>query len=155
MLFAGALGLTVAGCGGDDDSTATPPPAKADIEIKGTWTNADFGETDVIDDASWSSAYGDSDPSVSKIVDYSNTDRTAVVLTPDDAKYNPSTYSAIAWTALTDGSFYYCTASFGCASADQAKNGPSDDQCTLSTVDATDLDGMGCGGFAWTKLTAP
>lgn len=150
-----ALGLGVTGCGGDDDSSPAQTQTQKDIEVKGTWTNADFGETDVIDDTSWSTQYGDSDPTASTIVEYSNDDRSAVLLAPDDAAFNPSTYSAIVWTAVDSGSFYYCAASFGCASAEQAKNGPSDDTCTVSDVDDTDLDGQGCGGFAWTELSAP
>jgi hypothetical protein len=148
-----ALGLGVTACGGNDDDA--PAPGKADIEVKGTWTNSDFGETDTIDDSAWSSSFDDSDPTVSSIVEYSNDDRSLVILTPDDASFNPGTYSKYVWTKPASGSFYYCTASFGCASADQAKNGPADDACTLSDVDATDLEGTGCGGFAWTKLTAP
>ncbi|HTQ03479.1 MAG TPA: hypothetical protein VMI54_06465 [Polyangiaceae bacterium] len=151
-----ALGVGVTGCGGDDDSTAKPATPAPDIEVKGTWQSdsAEYPETDTIDDTSWSTAFSGSDPTVSKIVEYSNTERTAVVLSPDDAKYNPATYSAIVWTAVADDSFYYCTASYGCASADQAKNGPADSSCMLSTPDDTDLDGMGCDGFPWTKLTA-
>jgi hypothetical protein len=150
----GALGLGVTACGGNDDDA--PAPGKADIEVKGTWSSpGPYAETDVIDDASWSSQFGDSDPSVSKIVEYSNDERSAVILTPDDAAFNPSTYSRFVWTEPAGGSFYYCIAAYGCASAEQAKNGPSDDSCTLSDVDASDPENAGCGGFAWTKLTAP
>ncbi len=148
----GALCLGVTGCGGDDDA-APSTQTKQDIEVKGTWTNADFGETDVIDDEAWSTDYG-SGATVSNIVEYSNAGRTAVILSPADAMFNPSTYGQLVWTAVADSSFYYCAASFGCATADQAKNGPADGTCTLSTVDDGDLDGMGCGGFAWTKLSA-
>jgi hypothetical protein len=148
-----ALALGVTACGGDDDSA--PAPGKADIEVKGTWANADFGETDTVDDTSWSAQFGDSDPTVSTIVEYSNDERSAVLLTPADASFNPGTYEQYVWTKPADGSFYYCTASFGCASADQAKNGPADETCTLNDVDPADLEDKGCGGFSWTKLTAP
>jgi len=155
LVLACACGLGVTACGDDDDNNA-PAPGKADIEVKGTWTNADFGdvETDVINDTSWSAQYGDSDPSVSTIVEYSNDTRSAVILTPDAASFNPSTYSNYVWTKPAGGVFYYCSASYGCASADQAKNGPADDTCTLSDVDDSDPANSGCGTFAWTKLTA-
>lgn len=152
LALASALGLGVTACGSGDDDSA-PAPGKADIEIKGAWANSDFGETDVIDDASWSTSYG-GDPTASKIVEYANDARVAVLQAPDDAMSNPPTYSEYVWTAVTGGSFYYCIASYGCASTDQAKNGPADDTCMVSDIDDSDPENGGCGQFAWTKLTA-
>jgi hypothetical protein len=148
----GALGLGVTACGANDDTA--PAPGKADIEVKGTWSSGgSYPETDVIDDTSWSAQFGDSDPSVSTVVEYSNDERTAVILTPDDVTFNPATYSEFVWTKPAGGAFYYCIAAYDCASPEQAKNGPSDGYCTLSDIDDSDPENAGCGTFPWTKLS--
>jgi len=149
-----ACGLATAGCGGDDDETPTPAKAAAHIEIAGTWENADFGETDVIDDASWASDFG-MGATVSTVVAFSNEERYAVRLAPDDAPYQPGTYDYTTWTAIEGDAFYFCTATYGCPSADEAAVGDDDDAngvCDPPMVDETDLT-AGCNGYSWTKLT--
>jgi hypothetical protein len=156
-LVAVAFGATA--CGGEDDDDSSGPPAKAHIEIAGTWQGTDpsFPETDTIDDVSWATSYGDADPSLNEIVTYSNSDRSAVVKAPDDAAFNPSTFSKIVWTKVSGGSFYYCTASYGCASAALTETGDGDDEpgCEPPVADsaAPELAGCGASGFPWSKLT--
>ena len=148
-------GLLATGCGGEDNETPTPAEVVEHIEIAGTWGNADFGETDAIDDASWSSEFPGADPTVSTIAEFSNKERFAVRLSPDDAPYHPGTYDYTLWTALDGDSFYTCTGTFGCATAAEAEGGDDDDTngvCDASTADETDLE-HGCGGYSWTKLT--
>jgi hypothetical protein len=178
------LGFAAAGCSSDDDSAAKPP-VTADIEIKGTWSNSDFGvtETDVIDDATWSTDFG-MGATVDAIVEFSNDARYAIRKAPDDAAYYPSTFDKVVWTKPAGGSFYYCTAIYGCATADDTtptsgslgqggsggagdgsnssgqggSGGAGDDTtptCTPSVVDASDPANTGCGDFSWTKLSAP
>ena len=89
----------------------------------------------------------------STVVEYSNDERTAVILTPDDVTFNPATYSEFVWTKPAGGAFYYCIAAYDCASPEQAKNGPSDGYCTLSDIDDSDPENAGCGTFPWTKLS--
>ena len=152
-----ALGLAVSACSGDDDSAPTSQ-TPAHIEIAGTWSNADFGETDVIDDKSWSSDFG-SDPTVSTIEKFSNTERYAIRQAPDDAAFNPGTFDRVVWTKPAGDSFYYCTVTYGCDSADLTATGDGDDSdgsptCNLSAFDDIDPENGGCGSFAGTKLTA-
>ena len=152
-----ALGLTVSACSGDDDSAPTNQ-TPAPIEIAGTWSNADFGETDVIDDKTWSSDFG-SAPTVSTIEKFSNAERYAIRQAPDDAAFNPGTFDRVVWTKPDGDHFYYCSVTYGCDTAELTATGDGDDSedspnCNLSEVDASDPENGGCGPFAWTKLTA-
>jgi hypothetical protein len=153
-----ALGLAVAACSSDGDSApANQTPAA--IEIAGTWSNPDFGETDVIDDQTWSSDFG-SEPTVSTIEKFSNRERYAIRRAPDHAAFNPGTFDRVAWTQPDGDHFYYCAVTYGCDTAALTATGDGDDSedspnCNVSSVDASDPENGGCGSFAWTKLTAP
>jgi hypothetical protein len=132
------------------------------IEIEGTWVNHDFDETDVIDDTTWSSAYGSSEPSTYDIVEFSNGERYAIRKSPFDG-----TFDRTLWTKPEGGVFYYCTAIYGCDSADLTEQGEAatgaagaagaggagSGTCQLSPVDDSDPEHGGCGTFPWTKLT--
>lgn len=151
-------GLATAGCGGDDDDA--PAPAKeAHLEITGTWESTAFGmtETAVIDDASWSSDYGDG-PSAKDILEFSNTERFAIVSGPawDDA--DKTVFDRLVWTKPDGDVFYSCTVSFGCATAEETAegNGNDDDMgtCDAPVADESELEtGCGASGFSWTKYT--
>jgi len=148
-----ALSAFSVGC---EEGDITPQPSEhTHIEIEGTWGNEDFGQTDVIDDTTWSTDFGKG-PTVSEIVEFSNAERYAVRRSPDDAEYLPGTYDYTVWTAPEGDSFYVCTASYGCETPELAATGDDDDEnkvCDPPMPDETDLDGKGCGGFSWTKLT--
>jgi hypothetical protein len=62
--------------------------------------------------------------------------------------FNPSKFNRFVWTAITGGSFYYCTVDFGLATLNDAL-------ASTKTADDSDPDASGCGGFSWTKLSAP
>ena len=59
--------------------------------------------------------------------------------------FSPDKFNKLVWTDLMNGETWYCTVDFGKDTADEAEN-------TTNIADANDLDGMGCGGFSWTKL---
>lgn len=144
-----ALGLATSACGGSDDDDAATP-GTTHIEIEGSWSS-DFGGTETIDDDSWSTSYGAQD-----IVAYSNGDREAVLSGPDFTDPEKTVFSRVVWTEPADGIFYYCTATFGCETAELTATGDDDDDnkvCDPPMVDETDLDGAGCAGFSWTKLS--
>jgi hypothetical protein len=90
-------------------------------------------------------------------VEFSNGERDAVLSGPDFADPEKTVYSRVVWTKPEDGSFYYCTATYGCETPDQTLAGDDDDEnhvCDAPMVDETDLDGVGCGGaFPWSLLT--
>lgn len=118
----------VCACGGDDDDS---------IAVAGTW-RSNFDSVEVIDDERWGFA---------SIVEYDNAARTAITQNPADDMYNPSKFNKYVWTPIgIDGSFYYCTVDYGLLTADAART-------TVKTADANDLNGKGCQGFPWTKLT--
>ena len=147
------LGIGVVGCAEGDIAPA--PGGEGDgIEIEGTWENALFGETDVINDESWSSDFGDG-PSVSEIVEFSNSERYAVLSGADFADPEKTVYSRVVWTEPEGDSFYFCTATFGCETPELTATGDGDDEnmtCDAPTPDAPDMD-KGCGGFPWTELS--
>jgi len=131
-----------AGSGGEGGETQLEP-----LEIAGTWENTDFGQTDLIDTDSWSQDYG-TGPTVSAIVKFSNSENFAIRQAPPDALYDPDTFDRTVWTEIDGGVLYYCTIDYGLDTAQEAED-------SATAFDASDLDGVGCGGFPWTKLTAP
>lgn len=148
-----ALSIFSVGC---DEGDITPQPSgDTHIEIEGTWGNELFGQTDVIDDMRWSTetSFG---TTVSEIVEFSNAERYAVLGGADLVDPEKTVYSRAVWTAPAGDSFYVCTASFGCETPELTMTGDGDDEnqvCDPPMPDETDLDGKGCGGFSWTKLT--
>ena len=132
-----ALGACDDGAGGDKTPVADP------IEIAGTWTSQ-FGDTETISETHWSSTY-----LAVEVVSFDNAANAAITRNPADAQYDPGEYGKTVWTEPTGGAFYYCTAAYGLATAAEAEAAP------VSAVDANDVEGAGCGGFPWTKLTAP
>jgi hypothetical protein len=141
--FAMALSLFTVGCEGDDDDDdkgANNTPAVTHLELNGSWENKDFAETDVIDDASWTTAFGDGDPVTSSIETFDNDENYLVYSGPDGK------YSRIVWTEIDGDSFYDCTVDFGLDTLDAAL-------ASEKTADDSDPDNAGCGGFPWTKLT--
>lgn len=132
-----ALALFVlAGCESSGNAAGSTP---AGIEIVGTWTSA-FGEEKIANDSWTANGF------TSKIAASDNVKNVAYTQNPADAKFSPSAFNKIVWTEPKSDSFYYCTVDFGLASLDLAK-------ATTKTADDKDLDGKGCGGFGWTKLT--
>jgi hypothetical protein len=150
-----ALAAFTAGC---EEGDITPPASESiHIEIEGTWENTDFGTTStyVIDDESWSSDFGNG-PTVSQVIEFSNDERRVVLEGADYVDPAKTVYSRIVWTAPAGDSVYFCTATFGCETPELTLTGDDDDEngvCNPPTPDATDLDGAGCEGFPWTKLT--
>jgi len=145
-----SLGVFATGCGGTDDDA----PGATHIEIKGTWGNSIFMETDVIDDDTWSAAVGDADPTVSEVVEFSNGERYAVLSGPDLTDPDKTVYSRNYWTKPENDAFYFCTATFGCETAELTATGdddPDNKVCDAPTPDANDY-GTGCNHFSWTQL---
>lgn len=113
--------------GGQDDEL---------IEVAGTW-ETQFGGTEVIDEENWD---------YMSLVVFDNDERWAVTQNPEDSDFNPSLYNRIVWTPLVEDSFYYCYVDFALDDIDEALNSEAE-------ADADDLEGEGCGGFSWTKMT--
>ncbi len=124
----------------NNSNNGTNNTANLDIEILGTWDNS-FDATETITATTWNNGFEES-----MIELYGNDDNYAVLLSPIDAEFAPDTYSLIEWTEIDADSFYYCTVDFALDSVDEALN-------STEVADASDLDGEGCGGFAWTKMT--
>ncbi len=138
-----ACGSTAASTGGSDDATSGDSSSDGSgdtaggLTIAGVWSST-FGGYSEISTTAWDDA---------TIVKLDAAGRTAIVQNPATAKYNPSQFSKLAWTAPASGSFYYCTVDYGLATAELAS-------ATTKTADDSAPDKSGCGGFPWTKLTA-
>jgi hypothetical protein len=148
-----ALSAFSLGC---EEGDITPQTSEnTHIEIEGSWGNELFGQSEVIDDTTWSTDFG-SGPTVLEIVEFSNAERHAVLKGADYIDPEKTVYSRNVWTAPEGDSFYFCTASYGCETPELTATGDDDDDnkvCDPPMPDETDLDGNGCGGFSWTKLT--
>jgi len=107
------------------------------IEVEGTWATP-WGD-EVITADQWQTA---------TIITFDNDTNTAITQMPADDEFNPNAYSKLRWTEAVDGAFHYCTVAFGQATE-------LDAEAAADTSDATDLDGEGCGGFAWTSMREP
>jgi hypothetical protein len=133
-LTADAGDLDGQGCGGFAWTRLEPQGA---LDISGVYAT-NFGGFEVIDTARWAGV---------DVVAFDNTARWAVTQNAWDAEYAPSAYNKLVWTApVQDGGLHYCTVTFGEPGQALARD-------TTKTADEGDLDGEGCGGFPWTKLT--
>ncbi|MED5463318.1 MAG: hypothetical protein VX699_01590 [Myxococcota bacterium] len=138
----GALGLALAlvACapgkeGGTSEERQLSGEAGSNtLEVIGTWAST-WG-TDIITESSWNAA---------AIVEYDNVANTAIIQNPEDDEYNPGQFSKLVWTDIVEDVFYYCTVSYGLETVEEASG-------SENTADVNDLEGSGCGGFAWTKL---
>ena len=137
----GALGLAGTMALGACDDEGDKGPAVADLEIVGSWTSP-YG-TETITNTVWGS-----DGFTVNIVSYDNTANVAITQSPADAEFGANTFNKQLWTEPAGGVFYYCVASFGLTTEAEAIAAPT------SAADPSDLEGVGCGGFPWTKLTA-
>ncbi len=106
-----------------------------EIEVAGTWENQ-FGLIEEIDDEIWDFMF---------VIDFDNDDRWAITQNPSDDDFNPDGYNRLVWTPIEGDVFYYCTVDFGLATEEDART-------TDATGDASDLDGVGCNGFPWTRM---
>lgn len=135
--FAMALGLSALGCGGDDDADKSAAP----LEVIGDWESK-FGETtfeETITAEEWNGA---------AIIEYDNDTNIVITQNPDgdDPITFPNLFSRIVYLDPEDDSFYYCTTDYGLETLEDARAADTE-------VDETDLDGEGCNGFPWSKLT--
>ena len=51
---------------------------------------------------------------------FDNGDNWVIVKTPDNATYNPGTYSKLVWTEINQDSFWYCTIAYSLGSMTEA-----------------------------------
>lgn len=142
------LAVALSACGDDDDDTngdGAGDTIEDEIEIAGVY-ESNFGSVETITNETWTMT-GDDMTVVSKIDSYDNDARVVITQSADDAEFAPGTFNRIEWTApAEDGSFYYCTVTFGAESAEEALT--SDD-----VADSADPANGGCGGFEWTELS--
>jgi len=136
-VFLGTLGFALGACGGEDPGPVDEGTGTAKIELVGTW-KSNFDTVEVISESKWGRA---------SIVEFDGSARIAYTQNATDDAFSPSAFNRLVWTTITNNSFYYCTVDFGLNSLDEAK-------ASTKVADAADPDNAGCGGFAWTKLTA-
>ena len=122
------------------DASAVDPNSIADagadaIEIAGSWTG-EFAD-EMIDSESWNG---------SAVVTFDNAENFAITQNADDAMYDPGKFNKLVWTEPADNAFYYCTIDFGLDTEADAK-------ASAKVADETDLEGAGCDGFPWSKLS--
>ncbi len=142
------LMASVAGCDEESSSSSTAGAGGAEatgFELVGEWMTP-FSDVPVsVTESEWSDEW-----STSSIVDYDNETNTVYLqstIVDADSGESHETFTASAYTDPgADGALFFCTYSFGHSTLDDAK-------AAEDASDATDLEGEGCGGFAWTKMT--
>ncbi len=144
VIFALCLVVAVIGCENEEGNTPADT-TNATIELVGSWTDA-FGTVETITATDWN-AKGSGFESKTSIVEHDNGANWAITQSSKDEAYNPDKFSKRIWKEPKDGVLYYCTVVFAQDTAELAK-------ATTLTADDSDLDGKGCGGFPWSKLTA-
>ncbi|MBO4712171.1 hypothetical protein J5681_09715 [bacterium] len=112
-------------------------------EIMGNYTD-DYETSHVITATDWTmeSSYG---KSVYHFSQYDNENDFIIAQNDKDNEYNPELWSRFDYTEK-DSALYYCQTAFDAESEEAALAVPA--------ADKTDPATTGCGGYAWTKLTA-
>lgn len=121
---------------GCDDGGSDPAPTSTELELSGTWIT-NFDAEEVISSTVWNGY---------PVIEYSNASNVAYTQTPADDQYNPGKFNKLVWTEPKGNTAYYCWIAFGQDSLAMAKD------VTL-VADDKDLEGKGCAGYSWTKLT--
>jgi len=137
-LALGLAGTMALGACAEDETGTTSDG----IEVAGTWTSPFSDDGELVSDTQW----GTPDFMVD-VVSFDNDANFAVTQNLATADYAPSKFNKNVWTEPDATGFYYCTVAFGLDTADAAA------AADASVADASDLEGAGCGGFAWTHLT--
>ena len=141
---------------GTDDTTEKKDAGKtsskdsgtktSDFELAGSWTSS-YGATEggpvTITNTKWTDEYA-----TLTVVSFNNTKNIAIVQNPpaDSGPLDPNKFSRNVWIEPKNGVSYYCTEVYGLDTEDEAL-------AATGSADDTDLDGKGCGGAPWTKLT--
>ncbi len=113
----------------------------AELEIVGAYSDNYGGSHDIANDA-WTQEFDGATLSF-EILSYDNAADYLVAQNADSNEFNPSLFSKFEWT-MVDDSLWYCQTAFGAETAEDAEN--------TAPADNSDLEGAGCGGFAWTEL---
>ncbi len=112
------------------------------LEIIGSYTDG-FGGTHDITEATWTQG-GFGDPSVFHIETFENGSDYLIAENDAANAFSAGLWSRFDWT-IVDGATWFCQTTFDAADAEAAMAVPA--------ADSTDLEGEGCGGFAWSELT--
>jgi len=128
---------------GTDTASDTGTDTAAPLAIIGTWTD-DYASTHTITEADWTMA-SELGTSIFAISQYDNTAMFVIAQNDSANAYNADLWSRMDWTHDADGVLNFCQSTYD--AADEAT------ALAATPADATDLS-AGCGGFAWTVMTA-
>ncbi len=113
-----------------------------DIAITGRFLDG-FGGMHSIDNVAWLQE-GEGYRSVFHMVSFDNDAAIAVFQNDAANGFAPGLFSRFEWVLGDNDSVWYCQIVYDAASAELALEAPA--------PDPTDLEGMGCAGFAWTSM---
>lgn len=132
-------GRTDGGGDGGEEDGGDGGEQSSDIAIRGDWDFPGGGLLGVTNER-W-----ETDASLERVVDFDNAARSVITQKPPTDLQNPSKYSRYAWAALGADTFALCLVEYGRDTEEAARGG--------RTADPDDLDGEGCLGLAWTRMT--
>ncbi len=127
----------VSACGGSGSSTPDTTSPPANLEIAGDYTD-NYDQALSISNTLWNTG---------AVIQYDNDVNHAIVQNASDASWKPDHFNRIVWLAPeADGSFWFCWEALDKETLDDAVN-------ATEQADANDLEGIGCGGFPWSKAS--
>ena len=98
---------------------------------------SNYGELEAISAEAWGAT---------TVSEYDNAANWAVTQNAPDDPWNPSSFSRRVWTEPADGVFWHCTVAYGLDTLEAAL-------AASESADESDLEGEGCGGFPWTRMS--
>ena len=122
-----------AGAGGDGGASSR----ELEPAILGTWKEVSFPGTLEITSSHWNEG---------TIQAWDNDAHVVYTQNSSCALYSPRKFSKYVYTVPAGDSFYYCTIVFAADTLAQA-------QADTKVANVNDLDGAGCSGFPWSKVT--
>lgn len=130
--------FTGAGDGGAGGEGGAGGAASQELEpgILGTWVD-NFGGGLEITASHWNSG---------TIQAWDNTTNVVYTQNSSCSAFSPRKFSKYVYTQPVNDSFYFCTIVYDADTLAAA-------QASTKMADASDLDGVGCNGFSWSKAT--
>lgn len=130
--------VALTACESDSGGSSSDP-----IAIAGSWSDA-YGSSLAITDSEWVLTMGE-DTALFHVTAFSNEERWAIAENDPDNAYNPGQWSRFDWTYDGDV-LYYCQTAYDAPSEEEARS--------AAPADPSDPSTQGCGGYAWTSLSA-
>lgn len=135
--------ISIAGCMNDAKDNS-------EFDLTGTWTeNVGWNSSVTTHTFSfdfWKQSNTKSAYLNKTIISIDNVSDYFIYRENDQDQFNPGKYGKVYWIESSSGMAYYCMIAYGKNSAEEAVN------ADISSLNASDPENGGCGGFSWSKI---